>query len=104
MGTHGGPSRRRSGHDAARQAVILSRFDLAMAAAAMEILSETAADLVAEGIAPEREMIDTMADLLSDREPYAGLWQTYREGRISPRAAMVAACIHRRNARRIGPS
>ena len=100
MSTHGRSSRH-GGYDAAKQAVVLSRLDLAMATAALEILSESAADLTDEGVAPERELIDTMADLLSDREPYAGLYAAYMAGRVSPRAAMVAACVHRRNARRI---
>lgn len=101
MSAHDRPSRR-SGYDAAKQAVILSRFDLALSAAALEILSESAADLATDGVAPERELIDTMADLLSDREPFSGLYASYMAGRISPRAALVAACVHRRNARRIG--
>ncbi len=88
--------------DAARKAVLISRLDLAMSAAALEILSESAADLVAEGVAPQKELVDTMTALLGDREPYAGLYAAYRSGRISARAAIVAATVHRRNARRIG--
>lgn len=101
MSTHGRSSRH-GGYDAAKQAVVLSRLDIAMSTAALEILSESAADLAEDGVAPDRELIDTMADLLGDREPFVGLYASYMAGRISPRAALVAACVHRRNARRIG--